>query len=154
MKCLRLLAVLPIVLGISCATQNDRVAVSVYHLNSLDAVDKDNPTVRSEQQKRLYGAVSLKERQNRMGQYYTVRWNLDEQSIGAPVRVVFRYSQAATGSQELRQEHRVKEALAKGITEFSVAGDSYRNNGRVLNWKVEVYAEGKLIGSEQSFLWQ
>lgn len=153
MKCL-LLAVFPIVFGISCATQQDRVDVSIYHLKSLSPVDKDNPTVRSEQQKRLHGAVSLKERQNRMGQYYTVRWDVREKAIETPVRVVFRYRQAATGSKVLKQEHKMESTVQKGITEFSIAGDTYKKSGRVLNWRIEVYSGSKLLVSEQSYLWE
>ena len=154
MKCLLLLAVFPIVFGISCATPQDRVDVSIYHLKNLSPEDKDNPTVRSEQQKRLYGAVSLKERQSRMGQYYTVRWDVSEKPIDTPVSIVFRYRQAATGSKLLKQEHKMKSKVQKGITEFSITGDAYQKLGRVLNWRIEVYSGSKLQASEQSYLWE
>ena len=40
----------------------------------------------------------MEEREARLGDYYTVRWNGPAGTESQPVRIVFEYRQAATGS--------------------------------------------------------
>lgn len=153
MKGFRILAFLPLALGVACAPTQDSVDVNVYHLSRLSLVDKKNPMMRAEQQRLLRGAVSLDQRRDRMGQYYTVRWDVRQQPVSEPLRVVFSYRQASTGSKILTQAHSAGE-LKKGLCEFKVAGADYHKGGRVLSWKVQVFAGSKKLVSEQSYLWE
>lgn len=139
---------------ISCVSHNDEVAVEVFHLKSLSSVDREAPMARSEQQKRLYGAVDLKERNARMGQYYTVHWNVSEHQVTEPLRVVFLYNQTKTGAKVLSKQYSINSVARKGLCEFSVTGEDYQTGGRVLCWKIEVYSGEKLLATEQSYLWK
>ena len=42
----------------------------------------------------------------------------------------------------------------EGKEEFSVIGDNYFKNGRVLAWKIDFTANGETIASKQSYLWE
>lgn len=109
---------------------------------------------RSEQQKRLYGAVDLEQQQTRMGHYYTVHWDVRAHSVTEPLRVVFLYNQAKTGAEVLRKEYSIDSVAKKGLCEFSVVGEAYNTGGRVLCWKIEIYSGKELLATEQSYLWQ
>ena len=73
--------------------------VKQYHLRSIDTVDmKQAPMVRGEQMYRMRGAVSKEERSQRLGQYYSVRWENSNEAQG-PLKIIMNYNQAATGSK-------------------------------------------------------
>lgn len=154
MNCRLLLAILPIILGVSCASNKSEVDVSVYHLKSVVRVKPLNKVVRAEQQKRLRGAISAEERNSRKGLYYTVDWDLRAHDIIEPIDVVFMYHQAGTASKVITQELVFPETKTKGKCEFAVIGDDYRKNGRVLDWRIELRSGSKLLESEQSYLWK
>ncbi|WP_205619011.1 hypothetical protein [Rubritalea marina] len=138
----------------ACSSAPDAVDVREYHLRDLERVNRDNPIIRAEQQKRLRGAVSYKERRDRLGQYYSVSWSLPHGHGNKDVRVVFLYQQADTGHVVLTKEQRFTKSSGTKTCEFIFNGEEYRGKGRVLCWKVEAYADGDLIGSEQSYLWR
>lgn len=136
----------------SCSSVSDAVDVREFHLKETHRVNRDNPVVRAEQQKRLRGAVSRQEQLDRLGQYYSIVWS---QPLGSdePIRVVFHYQREASGHERLE---RVQEfAAGSGVSqcEFVFAGEDYRKNGRVLCWKVEVFAGGEVLGEVESYLW-
>jgi hypothetical protein len=41
-----------------------------------------------------------------------------------------------------------------GKVEFKVTGDNYLENGRVLNWRVELYEGDVLLAHQQSYMWE
>lgn len=154
MKCRLLLLILPVILGVSCASNKSKVDVSVYHLKDIERVKRGNKVVRSEQQKRLRGAISRGEQEERKGLYYTVAWSLRAHELSEPIRIVFKYQQAATASKILTQELVLPVTKTKGSCEFTVVGEDYQKNGRVLDWRIEVYSGSQLLESEQSYLWK
>jgi hypothetical protein len=106
-----------------------------------------------EKEHHLHGAVSMEERKQRLGQYYTALWN-DPKGYGtSPVQVVFEYRQGGTGSLIKIQTQEFPAASGDGVAEFSVIGDDYIKNGKVLAWRARVLRGERQIGSKQSYLW-
>lgn len=103
----------------------------------------------------LYGARTEEEKAGRIGDYYYVRWYDAEPT--KPVRLVMRYTQALTASQELSRTVELKEPRESAggqLTKFFFAGDERRKRGDVLSWRMELYVDGKLQDSSQSYLWE
>lgn len=139
----------------ACASNKPEVNVSVYKLKDTKVAKVDAPVIRAEQQKRLRGAVSEEEKRERLGEYFTVDWNRGKNfSIEEGAKVVFLYRQAGTASKVLRLEQEYPASQRKGVTDFSIVGEAYNQQGRVLNWRSELYSGDRLLAHEQSYLWQ
>lgn len=138
----------------SCSVGSDPLVVKQFQLRDQEDTDKDDPMVRGEKLRRLHGAVSLEERRQQLGQYYTVLWQ-DEEGVGrGPVEVVFEYQQGGTASRVKREVRRFGAEEEAGTAEFSVIGDNYFQNGKVLAWRVGLRRAGKEIAHKRSYLWQ
>ena len=98
------------------------------------------------------GAVSEEDQRNRLGHYYTIKWDGPEGRENEAVRLVFQYRQAASGS-EVRQMEVKAPAGRKGHREIQVIGPSYLEGGRVLAWHLSFYRGTDLIETRQSYLW-
>ena len=112
----------------------------------------DDPLVRGETQKRLYGAIEQVDREKRKGQYYSVRWRANP--AGGPVEVHFQYRQASTGSQVLELVQTADATRGTGLVEFAIAGDVYIKGGRVLAWRMLLKQDGQDLAERKSFLWE
>jgi hypothetical protein len=110
--------------------------------------------VRMEKERRLLGAVSMEERRQRLGQYYTLLWSDPAGAGHGPVEVVFQYQQGASASRVKRMTKSFPADAAEGIADFAVIGDDYFTNGRVLAWQATVLRGGREISSRRSFLWR
>lgn len=110
--------------------------------------------VRMEKQRRLRGAVSLEERRQRLGQYYTLIWN-DAKGVGlGPVEVLFEYRQGGTGSQIKRMSELYPATETEGVIEFAVVGDNYFEHGKVLAWRASVLRAGEEVAVKKSYMWE
>lgn len=109
--------------------------------------------VRMEKQRLLRGAVSMEERRQRLGQYYTLLWSDPAGVKSGPVEVVFEYRQGGTGSLIKRHSESFPASAADGIVRFSVTGDEYFKNGKVIAWRARVLRDGREIAVERSYLW-
>jgi hypothetical protein len=136
----------------ACSNGDPALKVKQFHLREISSGNDEDPFVRGEEQRRLFGAVSMAERQLRLGHYYTITWR--NPAVGAPVRVVFDYRQAGTTSKVLRMENTFAGEAESGQSEFAVIGKDYQNNGRVLAWQVTVYRGSEMIGQRRSFMWR
>ena len=138
----------------ACAGRQEALVVKQFQLRDQVRDLKEEPMVRMEKERRLHGAVSMAERRQRLGQYYTLVWQ-DSAGVGqGPVEVVFEYQQGATGSQVKRVTREFPASAAEGIAEFSVIGDNYFKGGRVLAWQASVLRDGRELASRRSFLWK
>lgn len=138
----------------ACAGPADPLVVKQFQLRDQVPKSVDEPMARMEKSRRLRGAVSLEERRERLGQYYTLIWN-DTQGMGqGEVQVMLQYQQGATASLVKRMARNYPAATAEGKTEFAVIGDDYFKNGKVLAWKATLTRGGKVIATRQSYLWQ
>jgi hypothetical protein len=107
-----------------------------------------------EKARRLHGAVSMTERRQRLGQYYTLVWHDPRGAGKGPVEVVFEYQQGATASRVKRMNKSFPASDTSGIADFAVIGDDYFTNGKVLAWRASVRRGEREIASRQSYLWR
>jgi hypothetical protein len=114
----------------------------------------EEPMVRMEKSRRLRGAVSMEERRQRLGQYYTILWSDPAGAGQGKVEVVFQYQQGASASRVKRMSKEFPASDAEGIVEFAVVGDDYFKGGKVLAWKATVSRGGRELAAQRSYLWQ
>ena len=149
--CYSLLAVL--LLG-ACARPSEPLVVKQFQLRDQAPNTVDEPMVKMEKARRLRGAVSMEERRARLGQYYTLVWD-DPKGVGqGEVELIFQYQQGATASLVKRMVRKFSSATAGGKEEFAVIGDDYFKGGKVLAWKATLQRGGKVVATQQSYLWQ
>ena len=134
----------------SCAADRAPLVVKTYQLRDQERDPDADPMARMEKHRRLRGAVSLEQRRERLGQYYTVLWN--DPAAGTPVTVTFEYQQG--GSRVKRMTRDFPADAVEGRAEFAITGDDFFENGRVLAWRVTLDRGGNEVASRQSYLWQ
>lgn len=134
---------------VSCGAP-ETLRVRQFHLRDTEAAGGD-PFIRAEMNKRLHGAVTAEERNLRKGNYYHIRWH--GLSGTKPVRLVFEYRQVRTGAQ-VKTIEKVIPASQSGDRQIFINGEKYRDNGRVLAWRVKLYDGKDLVGRKQSYLWE
>jgi len=138
----------------ACTDPAAPLVVQQFQVRDQKTVTKDDPMVRNEKLRRLHGAVSMSERREKLGQYYTLIWN-DAKGVGlGPVELVFQYQQGATASRIKRMTRTFPAGDGSGQAEFAVIGEDYFQNGRVLAWKATLTRGGQEIATRQSYLWQ
>ncbi len=138
----------------ACSGTPETLTVKQFQVRDQVRNPADNPMVRMEKQRRLLGAVSMEERRQRLGQYYTVRWHDPDGAGQGDVKVVFLYQQGATASRVKRMTRDFSSSSASGAAEFAVIGDDYFKGGKVLTWRASVTRSGRELASKQSYLWQ
>jgi hypothetical protein len=138
----------------NCAGTKEILQVRQFQLRDQATSKGGEPMVRMEKLRRLHGAVSMEERRQRLGQYYTLTWQ-DRKGVGTgPVEVLFEYKQGGTASEIKRMSEVYAASEAEGVVEFAVIGDNYFDNGKVLAWRASVSRGGEELASEQSYLWE
>lgn len=111
--------------------------------------------LRANAQYAMFGANSRKERSLRIGDYYFLRWYDAEPA--KPVKIEMLYTQALTGADVLTRviEYTEPREDAGGRRDtFHFSGEDRAKRGDVMTWKVNLYCDGKLVDSMQSFLWE
>lgn len=147
------LLLVAVLLG-ACAGTQPPLVVKQFVVRDQESGRGDEPMTTMEKNRHLLGAVSMEERRQRLGQYYTMLWH-DETGAGSgPVEVVFQYQQGATASRVKRMTKQFPASDGKGKAEFAVIGDDYFDNGKVLAWKATVSRGGRELASRRSYLWQ
>lgn len=137
-----------------CADPTEPLTVKQFQLRDQVTNSGEDPMVQMEKQRRLRGAVSMEERRQRLGQYYTLIWSDPAGAGSGPVEVLFEYRQGRTGSEIKRMSELYPASVAEGVVEFAVVGDNYFDNGKVLAWRASVSRGGREIAAKQSFLWE
>ena len=126
----------------ACAGPPETLVVKQFQLRDEQKDVGGEPMVWMEKERRLRGAVSMEERRQRLGQYYSLIWS-DPKGVGqGPVEVVFQYQQGASGSRVKRMSKEFPASASKGVAEFAVIGDDYFDGGRVLAWRASVWRDG------------
>ena len=138
----------------ACTAPHDALIVKQFQLRDQNRKASDEPMVRMEKERRLRGAVSMEQRKERLGQYYTLLWADPAGAGQGGVKVIFQYQQGATASLVKRMVKTFPAADAKGTAEFAVIGENYFKGGKVLAWKATVQRGEKELASRQSYLWQ
>lgn len=147
---MKFLAVIVIFLGLAaCSGPVKSLTVKQFTLRDQTIDGGSEPMAQNEKLRRLYGAISIEERKQRLGQYYTVLWNA---AAGVEKEIIFSYQQGGSRIKEMRR--RIPAGTSDGKEEFAIVGDNYFQNGRVLAWKIDLTTGGKNIASQQSYLWE
>lgn len=110
--------------------------------------------IRMEKERRLRGAVSMEERKERLGQYYTLLWHDPDGAGQGAVEVVFQYQQGATASRVKRMTKTFPASAVEGTADFAVIGENYFDGGKVLAWKATLQRGERVLATRQSYLWQ
>jgi uncharacterized protein YcfL len=149
--CFCLLALLSLA---ACSGPPRPLVVKQYLLRDQKRVTDEEGMVGMEKSRRLLGAVSMAERKERLGQYYTIIWN-DAAGVGTgDVKIVFEYQQGATASKIKSMTKSFPASQKSGKVEFSVIGSNFFKNGKVLTWKSTLMRGQKEVAHRQSYLWQ
>jgi hypothetical protein len=138
----------------ACAGPPETLVVKQFVLRDQERNLDEDPMVRMEKSRRLYGAVSMTERRQRLGQYYTLVWHDSEGAGKGAVEAVFEYQQGGSASRVKRMSKFFPAADASGIADFAVIGDAYLTGGKVLAWRASVKRDGRELASRQSYLWR
>jgi hypothetical protein len=138
----------------ACSTGKGPLTVKTFVLRDQERDAGIDPWARMEKESRLRGAISMEERRQRLGQYYTVLWNDPSIEKSAPVTITFEYQQGATGSRIKHMTQKFGGVSSEGRASFAVIGDDYIKNGRVLAWQVTLRRGDREVASRRSYLWQ
>jgi hypothetical protein len=142
---------------IGCSSKNCNLSVDKFTLRSIKIEDNNSAMIRGDQQKRLFGAVTLEEHKQRIGQYYTLTWNLidrpETQPLDQPVQLVFKYQQAVSGNVVKSISKTYPQGIPEGKWEINNIGYNYAKGGRILSWRAELYYGKNLISAKESYLW-
>lgn len=114
-----------------------------------------NAPLRANAQYILSDANSQAERQAKIGDYYFLRWYDAEPQ--KPVRVVMKYTQARTGPEVLEMVKEYKQPrknTGERKEEFFFNGAERAEKGDILSWRIELWCNGELKDSRQSYLWE
>ncbi|EDY18993.1 hypothetical protein CfE428DRAFT_3651 [Chthoniobacter flavus Ellin428] len=109
-----------------------------------------DPMINFERTRLNYGALNSYERRSRYGHYFKFFWRSKRK---ADLTVRFEYRQQNLGAFVQAKEYHVKDAKGSYVSEFDVLGDQYIEDGKVAGWRVILIENGKIVGLNQSFLW-
>lgn len=159
MRTCHILSVLCALLAVSCTQQQTPYLVSVADL-PLKTVDLPNERwqeapLRANAQYILYGANSGREKAMRVGDYYFLNWY--DAAPEKPVKVEMQYTQALTGADVLTRTveyNEPRESAGERKEKFHFSGPDRAKRGDVMTWKMNLYCDGQLVDSMQSYLWE
>ena len=138
----------------ACSGPSHPLVVKQFLLRDQVPRTADEPMARMEKSRRLRGAVSLEERRQRLGQYYTLIWHDPAGAGNGEVQLRFQYQQGATASLVKHMTRDYSADTTHGKAEFAIIGDDFFKNGKVLAWKATLFRGGREVASQQSYLWQ
>lgn len=151
MRCL--LGLLVILCLPGCSSRSS-LMVDSFFMRDFSMPATEEPMVRMEKLRRLHGAITAAERNERLGHYYTMHWSDPAGAGKGEVELIFEYQQGATASLVKRQSQRFASTDSSGKTEFRVTGADFTKGGRVLAWKATLKRGGREIASHHSYLWK
>jgi len=138
----------------ACAGPSEMLVVKQYQLRDQTRNIDDEPMTQMEKSRHLHGAVSMAERRQKLGQYYTLLWHDPAGTGQGVVEVVFQFQQGASASRIKRMTKDFPATASEGIAEFALIGDDYFKGGKVLAWQASLRRGGKLLATRRSYLWQ
>ncbi len=103
-----------------------------------------------ERQRINFGAVSDYDRQQRYGHYFTFFWRVKRP---ADVTIRLEYRQQKLGAYVQAKEYFYKDVKGSVKTDFQIIGDDYKQEGKITGWRALLIENGKIVGLNQSFLW-
>ena len=110
-----------------------------------------DPSVAFEPGYRMYGAITALDQHQRFGTYFDVFWRARRD---ADVRVQLEYRQEKLHAFVQAREVRYPHALGHHRTEFSIIGDDFFDDGRVIAWRLSLIVDGRIAATTRSYLWE
>ncbi len=104
-----------------------------------------------ERQYRMFGAVTVLDQRQRMGNYFDFFWRAKRPS---DVTVRLEYRQEKLHEHVQAQEITYHNVRGTNKTEFKVIGDDYFDDGQVVAWRCLLIANGRIVAENRSFLWE
>jgi hypothetical protein len=100
---------------------------------------------------RMYGAITSADQRQRFGNYFDFFWRAKR-----PANVTVRLEYRQDKLRSFVQAREVSYPNAKGNykTEFTVIGDDYLNDGRVIAWRCLLIENGRIVAQNLSYLWE
>lgn len=125
---------------------------------SLASANPNNPTagiaeasLGFERTYRLYGAITAADRNQRYGNYFDFFWRVKRP---ADVAVRLEYRQEKLRSFVQAREISYSNVKGDQKTEFTIVGDDYLNDGRVIAWRCLLIENGRIVAENRSYLWE
>ena len=108
-------------------------------------------SVNFERTYRMYGAITAADQRQRFGNYFDFFWRAKR-----PANVTVRLEYRQDKLRSFVQAREVFYPNAKGNhkTEFTVIGDDYLNDGRVISWRCLLIENGSIVAENRSYLWE
>jgi hypothetical protein len=127
-------------------------------LSSALSTNPNNPTagiaeasLGFERTYRMYGAITNADRNQRYGNYFDFFWR-----VKRPANVTVRLEYRQEKLRSFVQAREISYANAKGNfkTEFTIIGDDYLADGRVIAWRCLLIENGRIVAENRSYLWE
>ena len=108
-------------------------------------------SIQFERQYRLFGAVTLLDQRQRVGNYFDFFWRTKR-----PANLTMRLEYRQEKLHSLVQARELYYPNAKGHikSEFAIIGDDYFDDGAVIAWRCLVIEDGKIVAMKRSYLWE
>lgn len=138
----------------SCANRPEIKRVREVPLNDTGSPSFETGLHRAQTTYLMRGALTAREREARLGQYYFVTWHDAEPGKGA--ELVMSYQQSATGSKVLHKKIGYQPGRSSGTRKdiFRFIGDEHVALGDVLAWRIDLKVGDKVASTKKSFLWR
>jgi len=98
-----------------------------------------------------HGAITGKDRLDRLGNIFVINWQNDGKPGDFTVRLDFR--QAMTREKVMTKTQEYKDFDGYEKTVLKVVGDEYVKGGVVNSWRISIVRDGKIVAQEKSFIW-
>lgn len=108
-------------------------------------------SIQFERKYRLFGAVSLLDQRQRVGNYFDFYWRTKR-----PTNLTIRLEYRQEKLHALVQGRELHYPSAKGNlkSEFAIIGDDYFDDGAVIAWRCLLIEDGKIVAMKRSYLWE
>ncbi len=100
---------------------------------------------------RAYGALTALDTRQRLGNYYTIFWRSQHP---ADVTVRFEYRQEKLHAFTQAREITYRQVKGTQRTLFTIIGDDFINDGRVIAWRASLIVNGRIVAVSRSYLWE
>ncbi len=102
-----------------------------------------------------YGAVTNTQQQQRYGHYFTYNWKALGKTV--PTRMEWNYltemARDKNGKKIVRDLPDKKPLRGWRRARFTVSGEEFLHEGRVIAWRLRIYSGSELLGETASFAW-
>ena len=98
-----------------------------------------------------HGAITGKDRLDRLGNTFVINWQNDGNPKDFTVRLDYRQAMTREKVMTKTQEYKNFDGYEKTV--LKVVGEDYSKGGVVNSWRISVVRDGKIVAEEKSFIW-